>query len=205
MSDTVTSADRNRYRSFVHSQIQLIGKAPPAILSHYTNGNALIEIIKTGRLFSTQISCVNDTTEYSYSVNMLHTAFKRVRPSVAGQPDAVFLLDYIDNNISTGTSTSEWFVTCFTQNRDDLSQWRAYGNGENGYSLGFNCGGITANIMHNKCLLAPVQYDPAIHTRITDAVAHATLQFFFGRLAGQTFIRHNHRPMGSVISHCVGR
>jgi hypothetical protein len=107
---------------------------------------------------------------------MLHDAFKRRRPTAVG--DTLFLLDYIDKNISSDASISEWFITCFSENRDDLSQWRAYGDGENGYSIGFNSSGMMTDIMRNNCVLAPVQYDQTIHTRIVERVADATLQFF---------------------------
>lgn len=178
MKDPVTPADRQQYRAFVESQIQTLGKPPPTPLWHYTSGEALIKIIEGGKLFSTQIACVNDMTEYRYSVELLHEAFKRLRPRFVSRPDAKFLLDYIDANISTDTSTSEWFVTCFSSNRDDLSQWRAYGDGENGYAIGFDVPTMMVSIVSNQCLLVPVHYDQSTHIRITDAVADATVRFF---------------------------
>jgi hypothetical protein len=54
MSATVTPADSSDYLAFVESQIRQLGKTPPTVLWHYTNGNALIKIIETGSLFSTQ-------------------------------------------------------------------------------------------------------------------------------------------------------
>jgi hypothetical protein len=81
-------------------------------------------------------------------------------------------------HISTDTSTNEWFVTCFSTNRDDLSQWRAYGEGENGYAIGFTGPTMIGAILRNECLLVPVNYDQSTHIRITDAVADATVNFF---------------------------
>jgi Protein of unknown function (DUF2971) len=178
MNDPVTPADRQQYRDFVESQIRTLGKPPPTPLWHYTGGEALIKIIESGKLFSTQIACVNDMTEYRYSVELLHEAFKRLRPRFVNQPEAKFLLDYIDENISTDTSTSEWFITCFSSNRDDLSQWRAYGDGENSYAIGFDVPAMIFSIVSNECLLAPVHYDQSTHIRITDSVADATIRFF---------------------------
>ena len=31
-----------------------------------------------------------------------------------------------------------WFVACFTEDGDDLSQWRGYGGGEGGYLIEFD-------------------------------------------------------------------
>ena len=179
MSDHVTPADRQRYRDFVASQISTFGKPPPTtILWHYTNGELLIKIIETGTLFSTQIACVNDSTEYRYSVELVHQACKRIRRRFPNHPDTAFLLDYIDTHISTDTSTNEWFITCFSTNRDDLSQWRAYGNGENGYAIGFNGPKMIGSVHRNQCLLVPVNYDQSTHIRIADAIAEATVRFF---------------------------
>jgi len=177
MSATVTSAERSQYRGFVENQIQLLAKPSPAILWHYTTGDGLIKIIQTGSLFSTQISCANDTSEFSYARDNILAAFKRKRSTIGNQ-DAFALLNYIDAYSFPDTSTSEWFITCFSENRDDLSQWRAYGSGENGYSIGFNISAMMPKIISNKCSLVPVHYDLTTHTRLADAVAHATLQFF---------------------------
>jgi hypothetical protein len=88
MSDPVTPADRQQYQAFVRRQIDTLAKPPPTIFWHYTNGEALIKIIQTGTLFSTQIACVNDTTEYRYSVELVHQACKRLRPRFTNTPDA---------------------------------------------------------------------------------------------------------------------
>ena len=105
MSATVTSAERSQYREFVENQIQLLAKPPPSILWHYTTGDALIKIIQTGSLFSTQISCANDTTEFSYSRDNIIAAFKRKRSTIRSQ-DAFSLLDYIDSYSFPDTSTN---------------------------------------------------------------------------------------------------
>jgi hypothetical protein len=39
------------------------------IVWHYTTGESLIEIIRTGSLFATQVACLNDTTELRYAVS----------------------------------------------------------------------------------------------------------------------------------------
>jgi hypothetical protein len=178
VSGIVTPSDRAQYRAFIEGQMRTLAKTVPLVLWHYTKGDGLLAIVESGKLLSTQIACVNDSTEYRHSVMLLHDAFKRRRPSFAGEPMATHLLDYIDATISTDTSTSEWFVTCFSENRDDLSQWRAYSSGENGYAIGFDGPKMVPAIVRNQCLLIPVHYDMSTHVRITDAVADATIQFF---------------------------
>src|ERR1700732_5202949 len=50
-------------------------------LYHYTTGDNLIRIIESGKLWSTQITCLNDTAEVRYAVEELH---RRVRARRAG-------------------------------------------------------------------------------------------------------------------------
>ena len=44
---------------------------PTVPLYHYTTGTALIQIVKSGELWSTQLSCLNDVTELRYPIEQL--------------------------------------------------------------------------------------------------------------------------------------
>jgi hypothetical protein len=179
MSDAVTPTEDAAYWSFVFNLIrQRLSGTPPDTLWHYTDGGALIEITKSGSLFATQIACVNDTTEFRYSIELLRDAFVRHRPS-ATSPSEIALLDYVVANISTDTVTSEWFVTCFSTRKDDLSQWRAYSGGENGCAIGFDARALLPSLRQPaNYYLGPVNYDASVHAQIVDVVAAATVRFF---------------------------
>jgi hypothetical protein len=178
LNEQITYAESASYIDFVVKQIQQLGRKPPDVLWHYTGADAVINILKSGQIFSTQISCVNDATEYKYSIELVVVALNRLRPSYVSNADAIYLLDYIDARISMEASTSSWFITCFSTERDDLSQWRAYGGGENGFAIGFDPGQMALGANVQLGMLAPVQYDPADHTKISDAIARATIELF---------------------------
>lgn len=69
---------------------------------------------------------------------------------------------------------SDFFVTCFSAVRDDLSQWRAYGGGENGYAIAFGAGGF----FNRGSLVARINYDRELHVELASKAAEATLRFF---------------------------
>jgi hypothetical protein len=71
--------------------------------------------------------------------------------------------------------SSWWFVTCFSKQKDDLSQWRAYSgsNSGAGYALAFRAAGLLAPSRP----LVQVNYDKALHTEVATNVAKATLRF----------------------------
>ena len=70
---------------------------------------------------------------------------------------------------------SPFFVTCFSQMEDDLSQWRSYSGGENGYALGFSAGALFG--VPNSWLVR-VNYEKGLHEKLASAVAEATIRFF---------------------------
>ena len=109
---------------------------PPA-LYHYTSGNGLIEIIKSGELWSTQVNCLNDASEFLYTMARLQERAETLLAS--NQTDEVkFLLETIITELKRPLrGVLPWFVACFTEDGDNLSQGRGYGGGEGGYSIEF--------------------------------------------------------------------
>ena len=183
MSDDVIPAENDAYVRFVFDLIkQHLSGTPPDVLWHYTSGAALIDIIKSGSLFATQIACVNDATEIRYSVEKLRAAFARRRLN-ATNPDEVALVDHVLGNISTETVNSEWFVICFSKRRDDLSQWRAYSGGENGFAIGVDAHALLSSIKRDGFYLGPVNYDERTHSHVVDQIAAATITFYLRGLA----------------------
>jgi hypothetical protein len=60
-----------KYQEFVRQQVKQMGSLDfdrEVMLWHYTNGAGLLGILETGTIFSAQVSCVNDSTEYRFWV-----------------------------------------------------------------------------------------------------------------------------------------
>jgi hypothetical protein len=113
----------------------VLSKGP---LFHYTTGENLVRIIESQELWCTQISCLNDTMEFTYAVEELQ---KRVRATLAEQHDTTlnpFLMGLDQYLSAPSVETAGFFVTCFSEHGDDLSQWRAYSFGEGGYAIQFD-------------------------------------------------------------------
>jgi hypothetical protein len=75
------------------------------------------------------------------------------------------------------------FVSCFSEVGNDLSQWRAYGGGENGFAIGFDPRMLayTAAVNHHSPLV-PVLYDRNKQQALGRKVATATIRFFLDGL-----------------------
>jgi hypothetical protein len=178
-----TETEINLYQDFVRQQlqphIQLAKQNMPSMLFHYTGGDSLIKIIKSGSLWATHVSCVNDQLELRYGQSLLLQAFRKLKETEQLSNDESFLIEILEQRLSEDrTNTSDWFITCFSAKEDDLSQWRAYGAGEGGYAIGFKVSQLVQNDNLDTALLAPVCYDTMMQNKIADAVARKTLNFF---------------------------
>ena len=179
----VLEDDLKEYYNFIQEQVKLLGCLDiegSQLVWHYTTGSSLINIIETGAIYSTQVSCLNDSTEINYGSSLLRKAFVTIRAQeLLDDEDTKFLLNRITSNSQTpsnpSNAPSQWFVTCFSAEGDDLSQWRAYGGGENGYAIGFMVSGLFGR---NLNLVARVNYDESLHKAVANNVANASLKFF---------------------------
>ena len=73
----IPDEEKARYQAFVLSLAKELGcmqYAPDTMLWHYTNGSALISILDSMTIYSTQISCLNDATELRYGSALFQEA-----------------------------------------------------------------------------------------------------------------------------------
>ncbi len=149
---------------FTKSEFSFLNLAvdPNDILWHYTSGASLISIVESHELYATHVACLNDRTEVRYGEVLLRDSFAKMRARPGDGVEnwlidrmAAIAQDDVQREVIpqvlpygslTGLGISalkDVWVTCFSAEKDDLSQWRAYGGGENGYAIGFAAEGIS--------------------------------------------------------------
>jgi len=64
---------------------------------------------------------------------------------------------------------------------DDLSTWRAYGSGQNGYAIAFKA----RNLFNQLNPLLKINYDSKVHKELAAEVVAATLKFYEEGLGGK--------------------
>jgi hypothetical protein len=109
-------------------------KRRPRTMYHYTNDAGLMGIIEKGEFWLTDASYLNDPTELEHGVN---PAFNRIQRE-AGDEFALFLRPLRESLGSNLSQIARFFICSFSKERDDLGQWRAYGDYGKGYSIGFD-------------------------------------------------------------------
>lgn len=104
---------------------------PPNELFHYTSEESLINIIKSGNLWATECTFLNDGSELLAGVDVFREAAKSFK-------DKLFV--ELINSALTKWDDGSWmsFVISLSEHGDLLSQWRAYANDGMGCSIAFD-------------------------------------------------------------------
>lgn len=179
----VLQDDIKVYDEFLKKQVealQALNFKGDKILWHYTNGAGLQAILESGAIYATQVSCLNDSSEIRYGSSLFKNALIALLPKYAGNAEVESgLKDYIklleEEPDHPNHAPSPFFVTCFSEEEDDLTQWRSYCGGENGYAIGLS---IDRMWVDGNSLLVRVNYDEKMHEQVANAIAEKTVEFF---------------------------
>lgn len=105
-------------------------------LYHYTTAAGLKGIFETGKLWFTDYRFHNDPDEFRYGKKLAVEALNTLaEPNYFANPlinsvRSILTSDQLDSALDV-------FLACFTRKRNDLGQWRAYGDNGRGFAIGF--------------------------------------------------------------------
>lgn len=106
----------------------------PLRLYHYTTQIGFLGILDTSKIWATQIQYLNDTKELQHAIDIAKTEINKVSSSsqLLTKRRARLLIDSFET-----ISGVNYCVTSFSEEGDNLGQWRAYA-GDCGLSIGFD-------------------------------------------------------------------
>jgi hypothetical protein len=138
------------------------GKLPTA-LCHYTTASGLLGIVQSGSVFCSNIWFLNDAMEYRLGLSRIIAVFEQEAANLAATnalwgPIVGRLLDRLRFEQDNPSYTSS-YVTSLSTEIDQLSQWRAYSNGEGGYCLVFDYAALESAARAQRCSTMPCFYD----------------------------------------------
>lgn len=178
----VHQEDFRAYDEFLTKQLEVLGSffKEDKTLWHYTTGAGLQGILESGTIYATQVACLNDSTEIRYASSLFRKALISLLPKYAGDAlvesglqEYVKLIEEEPNHPNHAPSL--FFVSCFSEVEDDLSQWRSYSDGENGYAIGLSAARMWVD---GNSLLVRVNYDAKLHEQVAASAAEKTVEFF---------------------------
>jgi hypothetical protein len=119
-----------------HALSAIIGPVPPPVLFHYTSMDGLLSIVETGRMRATHIRYLNDWSEAETMWNLVLGRLQERKDSAKSVEESTHLSGIID--LARARHLPSDFVASFSEEGDDLSQWRSYCSGAAGFSIGFS-------------------------------------------------------------------
>ena len=165
--------------------------SPPDVLWHYTNAAGFLGIFRSGKLWATNTDYLNDASEMRYARHLVLRGVNSVRSSVVNREEHE-MLNLLCECIGSN-ATRPVFVTSLSAEKNELSQWRAYGGGSGSFALGFNAKMLVAAIDKNtdtRFNLCKCIYDEAHSASLCQQFVDSLLKEF-------RVHRHAHTPGGS--------
>lgn len=147
--DRRTSEAEGIYEQFERELPAEIGiETPKGAVYHYTDAAGLHGILTGGHIRATHFLHLNDRRELVEGEDLVKAVVTEMRdeaaPSVQKDLMAVFLEDFDEMAITR--IVKDLYVVSFSEDSDDLSQWRAYGGSGGGYSIGFTFNVATKDV-----------------------------------------------------------
>ena len=142
----------------------------PGIIYHYTTTRGLIGIIESNEFWATDLNYMSDASELSYARQLIRSVIEPLRAN-AGAPPVRILFERASRILDP--SYRMYYGVCFCEEKDLLSQWRAYGAQGGGFAVGLKADEIGLSSDVPICL-RKVIYDPDRQSRLVEATLTRT-------------------------------
>lgn len=151
----------------------------PPLLFHYTGPPGLIGILQSKSLWATNAGYLNDTKELRHAIDYIkNTIENRLRRN--SDTDQVRAL--LERMLEIEGAAPQVYVASLTEERDLLSQWRAYCPPGGGYAVGFPSHQLQALAIAQDFLLVPCVYDHQRQSRIAAEIIQVQINRFCAAL-----------------------
>ena len=158
---------------------------PPEILYHYTSIDAFKGIIDNKHLRMTRYDQMNDTSELSFGLKMFVQYVEDYRCSSEEQ-------DILKKNILQMLSICRdynLFITSFSEQKNDLSQWRAY-TPNGGVTIGFSTKELGRGYFHEHAEKKTLSVSAAKNDlSIKEEIKQLIIDGKNGRHIGENFLK----------------
>ncbi len=154
---------------------------PPASLYHYTMQAGLLGILKSDSIWASKVHYLNDSSEYQLGLDLARVVLRERLESERDSSQRAKIECLIDN-----IHTIEGLNVCvcsFSEERDLLSQWRAYG-GPGGCSVGFRTSYLPERAAAQNFILAACEYDEERQRALASELINEALSQDFNTVPG---------------------
>lgn len=151
---------------------EVLSWKPTQPLYHYTGQVGFIGIIDQSEILATHTQYLNDRREYLHAIDLVRERIDAHSVS-ASEEDRQILSEMA--SALNGIESVNVCVCSFSEERDSLSQWRAYGSATSGFSIGFPGEFLSEVAAKEEWYLAPCIYDAHLQHKVCDALVQELL------------------------------
>jgi hypothetical protein len=155
----------------VRNIYEFLAERPTGTLYHYTDAAALVSIITKRELWATNAHHLNDAGEFRYGLTLLRAEVEKRLAASDLDADAASYWTEMVKEWEKDTPRTDSCVISFSTNGNQLSQWRAYCPGGNGYSVGFSLADLQGARRATRALMVKCIYEPEEQRDLILAVA----------------------------------
>jgi hypothetical protein len=141
-------------------ELELLKRPIPDYLYHYTSIDGLYGIVKNQSIWATMVHYLNDAAELKIAISIcqsiLREELRKTNTSDYAMKDVLGVWSEIGDDLFESTHIC---VVSFTEQADQLSQWRGYCPPDGGYAIGFRTSSLEACLQEQEFVLAPCEYD----------------------------------------------
>jgi hypothetical protein len=182
---------------------EVLSRRPNKPLYHYTGQSGILGIIGERQIWATHSQYLNDRREYKHALDLVREEIKTLLAS-ADQETQTLLQDMAEG--ISGIESINVCVCSFSEDRDSLSQWRAYGPGASGFAVGFSGDCVAAATKKEGWYLAPCIYEPEEQRALIRSLVEEVLeQSIEGKNAGKTEIEKHYWARGASLGAYLHR
>jgi hypothetical protein len=147
--------------------------AAEAILFHYTSAEALIQIVKSGVLWASNINYLNDGSEFLHALAVADDVLQQIERRRRGAPLIKAL-----RAVLTPVRRANTFVLSFSGASDLLSQWRAYCPASRGVAIGISLQRLRSVAASQGFALTPCIYDLSDQEAVVESILRELFRKF---------------------------
>jgi hypothetical protein len=148
---------------------EFLAQRPSGPLYHYTNATGLLGILQEKELWASNALHLNDAQEVARGVNLLSDEVaKFIAAAVSFPTDMRESIENLRQNFREAVEGP--LIVSFSENPDQLGQWRAYCGSGNGFSIGFGPDDLEYATSSSKFLLVRCVYTPSEQAELITAV-----------------------------------
>lgn len=127
-------------------------------------------------MWVTHTQYLNDRREFVHAVDLAGAEIKRLLETSSTDLARKGILQRMEEVLNWSPQSVNICVCSFSENRDSLSQWRAYSAGTSGFAIGFPADLLMAAASRKNWYLAPCIYDPRRQREIMQNLVEEVLE-----------------------------